>query len=169
MNPMRTIRIEKLTLNIGAGKDQKVLEKGVILLKHITGLDPVKTTTQKRIAGWGLRPGLPIGAKITIRDEKVAKDLIQRLFVSQRGTIRKGCFDENGNISFGVKEYIDIPEVKYNPDVGMLGFQATVTLKRPGFRIKSRKIRKSTVPKHHRINQAEAIEYMEKEFKVKIE
>ena len=169
MNPMKNIRIEKITLNVGAGKDQKVLEKGVTLLKHITGLDPVKTTTQKRIAGWGLRPGLPIGTKITIRDEGKAKDLIKRLFVSQKNTIRKGCFDDNGNISFGVREYIDIPEVKYNPDVGMLGFQATITLSRPGYRIIRRNIRKSKVPLSHRVNQEEAIEYMEKEFKVKVE
>ncbi len=168
-NPMREVRIEKLTLNIGAGKDQKVLERGVILLKHITGIDPVKTVTQKRIAGWGLRPGLPIGTKITIRDRKVAKDLIKRLFVSQKNTIRKSCFDDNGNVSFGIKEYIDIPGVKYNPDVGMLGFQATITLGRPGYRISRRKIRKTKVPLSHRVNQTEAIEYIEKEFKVKIE
>lgn len=169
MNPMKNVRIEKLTLNIGAGKDQKVLEKGVILLKHVSGLDPVKTATQKRIAGWGLRPGLPIGAKITIRDQEKAKDLIKRLIVSQRNTLRKGCFDNNGNVSFGVKEYIDIPDVKYNPDVGMLGFQATITLVRPGYRIKRRKIRKGVVPLHHRVNQTEAMEFFEKEFKVKIE
>jgi large subunit ribosomal protein L5 len=51
----------------------------------------------------------------------------------------------------------------------MLGFQATITLSRPGLRIKHRKIKKSTVPKHHRINQSEAIDYMEKEFKVSVE
>ncbi len=58
---MRTIKIEKLTLNIGAGKNQDKLDKGVILLKYLTGMNPVKTVTQKRIPGWGLRPGLHIG------------------------------------------------------------------------------------------------------------
>lgn len=65
MNPMRNIRIEKVTLNIGAGKDQNKLDKARLLLKAITGIEPVKTVTQKRIPGWGLRPGLPIGCKIT--------------------------------------------------------------------------------------------------------
>ena len=51
MNPMKSIKIEKLTLNIGAGKDQNKLEKAKILLKHITGIEPVKTTTQKRKTG----------------------------------------------------------------------------------------------------------------------
>jgi len=67
MNPMKVIRIEKITLNIGAGKDQNRLDKAKILLKHVTGIEPVKTVTKKRIPNWGLRPGLPIGCKITLR------------------------------------------------------------------------------------------------------
>ena len=72
-NAMKTIKIEKVTLNVGAGKDVAVLEKGMKLIKHLTGLDPVKTYTQKRIQAWGLRPGLPIGCKITIRDRQLIK------------------------------------------------------------------------------------------------
>ena len=53
MNLMREIRIEKVTLNVGAGKDQDKLKKAQKLLKHITGIEPIKTITQKRIAGWG--------------------------------------------------------------------------------------------------------------------
>ena len=70
MNPMKNIRIEKVTLNIGAGKDQAKLEKGLLLLSSITGLKPVKTFAKKRIPEWGLRPGLPIGCKITLRKKK---------------------------------------------------------------------------------------------------
>ena len=72
MNKMREIRIEKITLNIGAGKDVGKLEKGVKLLKNITGINPVKTVTQKRIPTWGLRPGLPIGEV-----DKAARDVIE--------------------------------------------------------------------------------------------
>ena len=67
---MQAIKVEKITLNIGAGKDQTKLERGILLLKNITGIDPVKTFTNKRIPTWGLRPGLPIGCKITLRKEK---------------------------------------------------------------------------------------------------
>jgi len=63
MNPMKNIKIEKLTFNFGSGKDQSKLDKGMILIKHVTGMDPVKTITQKRIPSWGLRPGLPVGCK----------------------------------------------------------------------------------------------------------
>ena len=58
MNAMRQIGVEKVTLNIGAGKDQGKLEKGIKLIQTIAGHAPVKTFTKKRIQEWGLRPGL---------------------------------------------------------------------------------------------------------------
>ena len=79
MNIMRNIKIEKITLNVGAGKDQVKLDKGIRLLKTITGIPPVKTKTNKRIPGWQLRPGLPIGCKITIRGKKAKEILIKLL------------------------------------------------------------------------------------------
>jgi large subunit ribosomal protein L5 len=164
---MKTIRIEKLTLNIGAGKEQSVLEKGMILLKNITGVDPVKTITQKRIAGWGLRPGLPIGCKLTIRGGQ-ASVLIKRLLAAKNNTLAITNFDEEGNISFGIKEYIDIAEAKYDPRLGIMGLQASVTLERPGFRVKKRKIRKRTLPRNHRISKKESMEFMQKNFSIKV-
>jgi large subunit ribosomal protein L5 len=164
---MRTIRIEKLTLNIGAGKEQSVLEKGMILLKNITGIDPVKTITQKRIAGWGLRPGLPIGCKLTIRGDQ-ANVLIKRLLSAKNNTLSPLNFDEEGNISFGIKEYIDIAEAKYDPRLGIMGLQASITLERPGFRIKKRKILKRSLPRSHRISRQESIDFMQKNFAIKI-
>ena len=60
-NIMRNIGIEKVTLNIGAGKNPEKLDKGVKLIATITGKKPIKTITNKRIPSWGLRPALPIG------------------------------------------------------------------------------------------------------------
>ena len=68
-HPLRNIKIEKVTLNIGAGKNTSLLDKGLKLLKTLTGANPVKTITQKRIPAWGLRPGLPIGVKVTLRKD----------------------------------------------------------------------------------------------------
>jgi large subunit ribosomal protein L5 len=167
-NAMRTIKIEKLTLNFGAGKDQNLLIKGVLLLKHVTGIDPVKTVTQKRIPAWGLRPGLPIGAKITLRGSHV-HELIKRLLAAREYKLKSGNFDENGNVSFGIKEYVEIPGVKYSPEIGILGFQATVTLERPGFRVKRRKLKQVSIPLNHRIPRQEAIGYMQQNFGAKID
>ncbi len=147
MNPMQNIRIEKLTLNIGAGKDPAKLEKGITLIKSITGIEPVKTVTTKRIAEWGLRPGLPIGCKITLR-KKPAHELFIRLLKAKDNKIKHNSIDDKGNISFGIHEYIDIPGVAYNPAIGVIGLQACLTLEKPGYRIKRRKIRQKKYQKH---------------------
>ena len=167
MNIMQTIQIDKVTLNIGCGKDQTRLDKGVKLLKNITGIDPVKTKTNKRIPEWGLRPGLPIGCKLTIRG-KSAKELIIRLLKAKDNRLKESCFSDSGNLSFGLEEYIDIPEVKYDPDIGIMGLEVCITLKRPGFRIKLRKILKKKIKKNHSISKENAIEFMRKEFNIKL-
>jgi large subunit ribosomal protein L5 len=167
MNPMKQIRIEKITLNIGTGKDQSKLDKARILLKNITGIEPVKTKTNKRIPTWGLRPGLPIGCKITLRKHQ-SKELLKRLLESKESILKDSQFDEKGNIAFGIHEYIDIPGVKYDPKVGIMGLQVCVTLERPGFRVKRRSLKRALVSKHHIISKSEAIEFMKKEFGIKI-
>lgn len=164
---MRQIRIEKVTLNIGAGKDQDKLKKSIKLLQNLTGITPVKTITQKRIAGWGLRPGLPIGCKLTLRKDK-AKTILTRLFQAKENKLSDSEVDNSGNISFGIHEYIDIPEAKYDPDIGIMGLQVSVTLERPGFRIKRRKIMKRKISKKHKISKGDAMVYLQKEFKIKL-
>jgi large subunit ribosomal protein L5 len=168
MNPMQEIRIEKVTLNFGAGKDANKLEKGQKLLKNITGIPPVKTITNKRIAAWSLRPGLPIGCKITVRGEE-AKALLVRLVKAKDDTILSKQFCESGTFSFGIPEYIDIPGAEYDPELGIMGFEVSVTLCRPGYRVKSRKIKPTKLPTHHKITKKEAIEFMTKEFGITTE
>ncbi|MBI5073054.1 50S ribosomal protein L5 [Candidatus Woesearchaeota archaeon] len=167
MNVMKQIKIEKMTLNVGAGKDPKKLEKGVMLLKHLTGIEPVKTVTQKRIPTWGLRPGLPIGCKLTIRDQERIKDLLTRFLKAKNNTLKESQLDDNGNVSFGIHEYIDIPGAQYNPEVGIMGFEVCVTLRRPGFRVKVRKIQKRKIKKSHRISKQDAIAFMKEKFQIK--
>jgi len=168
MNQNRNIKIEKITLNIGAGKEQGVLEKGMKLLEYITGILPVKTITQKRIPTWGLRPGLPIGCKLTLRG-KDKLEFVKRLLKAKNNQLRRTNFDKEGNISFGILEYIDVPGVKYNPDIGLTGFQVCFTLSRNGFRVKNRKIMNRVIPHKHRITQDEAIEFMKKDFGIVVE
>lgn len=166
-NPMRNLKIEKLTLNIGAGKDQAKLDKGMKLLKNITGVQPLKNVTQKRIQAWGLRPGLPVGTKITLRGEK-ARELLDRLLQAKEKKLKATNFDEEGNVAFGIHEYIDVPGIKYDPEIGITGFQACVTLERPGYKLKKRRLRHMPIPKRHRITKQDAIEFMQKEFNLKL-
>jgi len=168
MNPMREIKIEKITLNVGAGKDQAKLEKGMLLLKNIASLTPVKTYTSKRIPEWGLRPGLPIGCKLTIR-KTAAEELLKRLLDAKENKLKKSQFDKEGNMSFGIHEYIDIAGVKYDPQIGIMGLEVCVTLERPGFRIKRRSFKTRKIPPKHKIAKDEAIEFIKKKFNVGIE
>jgi large subunit ribosomal protein L5 len=168
MTSAREIRVAKVTLNIGAGKSTERLEKGVKLFEMITKKKPVKTITQKRIAGWGLRPGLPIGCKITIRGEAADK-ILKQMLGAVDNKLKPKQFDDEGNISFGIKEYIDVPGLDYNPEIGVLGFQVCATLERHGFRIKRRLLMKRKVGKNHRITSQDSIEFMKKKFGAIIE
>lgn len=167
MNPMQQVRIEKVTLNIGAGKDQAKLDKGMLLIKAITGIEPVKTVTNKRIPGWGLRPGLPIGCKLTLRKSQ-AVEILKRLFDAKDKKLEESQFDENGNISFGIHEYIDIPGVAYDPKIGIMGLQVCISLERPGFRIKRRRLEPKKIPDKHQISKEEAIKFVKDNFSVTV-
>lgn len=167
MNPIKEIRIEKVTLNIGVGKDQSKLDNAMALLKNISEAKPVKTLTNKRIQEWGLRPGLPIGCKVTLRKVK-AKELLVRLLDAKDNRLRESQFDDNGNVSFGIPEYIDIQDVKYDPKIGIMGLEVCVTLERAGYRIKKRRLMKRKIPKKHKIGKEEAIDFMKKKFNVEV-
>jgi len=167
MNLMRNIRIEKVTLNIGAGKSIEKLEKGVKLIKMIAGKEAVKTITQKRIPGWGLRPGLPVGCKLTLRKQK-ANEILALLLRSKDNILSKNNFDSRGNLSFGIHEYIDIPGVKYSPEIGIMGLQVCATFERPGFRIRRKKIGAGKMSSRHDLMKGEVIKYLADNFKVKI-
>lgn len=167
MSEMREIRIEKITLNIGVGESGEKLEKAVKLLKEITGKKPVQTVSQKRIPTWSVRPGLAIGTKVTLRG-KDAEEVLKRLLIAVDNTIKPTSFDKEGNFSFGVPEYIDIPDVEYLVEVGIIGLEVAVTLERPGFRIKKRRFQKKKIPTKHKITKEEVMEYLKNKFEVKI-
>ncbi len=165
-NPMKEIRVAKVTLNIGAGKNEDLLKKGLVLMKKLTPLTPVKTITKKRIPGWGLRPGLAIGCKVTVRKE--ADKLLKRLLVAKENILSEKVFDDLGNFSFGIPEYIEIEGMEYDPDLKIIGLEVAVTLERPGFRVKKKKIASGIIGKKHLITKVEAINFIKKNFGVEI-
>ena len=129
INPMQEIKIEKVVLSIGATGDD--LEKGVKLLQLLSGKKPAKMKSKKRIPGWNVRPGLEIGCRVTIRGAK-AKALLKALLQAKKNELKASIFDNNGNFSFGVPEYLDVPNIEYDPDIGIIGFEVAVTLQRKG-------------------------------------
>lgn len=165
---MREVRIEKVTLNMSFGNDQAGIDKGLILMERLSGAKPVKTRAKKRIPNWNIRPGLPIGCMVTLRGKK-AEEVIAKL-VESRDELRfkESCFDEHGNMNFGIREYIDIPSVKYDPDLGVMGLEVSITLERPGFRVKKRKLIKRGLGSKHLITKEDAIKFMKEKFKVEV-
>ncbi|MBI2664741.1 50S ribosomal protein L5 [Candidatus Woesearchaeota archaeon] len=168
MNIMKNIKVAKITLNIGAGTNTAKLDKGMKLISHIAGRNPVKTFTTKRIPTWGVRPGLPLGCKLTLR-KTPAKEVLSRLLQAKENKLTQKQFDGAGNIAFGIHEYIDIPGAKYDPEIGIMGLEVCVTLERAGYRVKKRRNRKSTISKKHIITKEEAISYMTNEYKVAVQ
>ena len=158
-NPMRKIKIEKVVLSMGAtGED---LEKAVKLLKILTGKKAAKMKSNKRIPTLNVRPGLEVGAVVTIR--KNPNEFLKKMLLAIDNVIKKKQISEN-NFSFGVKEYLEIPGIEYQRDIGIMGFDVTVVFKRAGRRIKLKKIKKGRIPKRQSINKEEIIKFMEDNF-----
>ncbi|HLC77892.1 MAG TPA: 50S ribosomal protein L5 [Candidatus Nanoarchaeia archaeon] len=160
-NIMTQVKIEKVVLNVGGTTDY--LEKGVKLLKLITGEKPAKMRSRKRIPTWGVRPGLEVGAVVTIR--KNFENLLKRLLVAKDYKLKKKHLSQN-NFSFGVKEYIEIPGMEYQRDIGIMGFDVTVVFKRAGRRVGIRKIKRGKVPERQKISPEEIMKFMENKFNV---
>ena len=167
MNQMREIMLDKITLNMGAGEAGPRLEKSQKILEKISGRKVVITRTRKRTTFGGAKKR-PIGAMTTVRGEQ-AREMLEKMLHAIEERIPKSSFDRNGNFSFGIKEYIHIPGMKYDPDVGILGLDVAVTLRRRGYRIKERRIRPGRIGKKHRITPEESMEWVKKEFGISIE
>lgn len=166
-NPMKQIRLEKVVLNMGVGKSGEAIEIAKKALDQITGKKSCARDAKATQRDWGVRKGEPIGVAVTVRGQDAAI-LLKRLFDAVGNRIKGKSFDNFGNVSFGIKEHIDIPGIKYDPQIGILGLEAAVTLTRPGFSIRVRSRHKASVGKHHRISKDEAIEFLTREFGVAI-
>jgi len=166
-NIMREIKLEKVTLNCGTGTEKDKLEKSFRLLQIISGEKPIKIETKKRIPGFNVRPGLEIGCKVTIRKEK-ARELLKRLLEGIGNKLKKKQIIP-GSFAFGIKEYLQIPGIAYQRDIGMLGLEVCATLIRAGYNVKDRKIKRGKLPQRQRITKEETIKFIEDNFKVEIQ
>lgn len=121
-SPMQIPKIEKIVINVGTGGDErdsaKAMEAIVGDLTAITGQKAVVTHAKKSVANFKLRAGMAIGAKVTLRGEKMY-EFIDRLFCLALPRVRdfKGinpnAFDGRGNYSLGLKEQLIFPEIEY--------------------------------------------------------
>jgi large subunit ribosomal protein L5 len=133
-NPMQVPRMEKIVVNMGVGdavKDAKVLDSAVEDLAIITGQKPSITKARKSIAGFKLREGMSIGAKVTLRGARMW-EFLDRLLSTALPRIRDfrglnpDAFDGHGNYSIGVTEQLIFPEIDYDKVVRTRGMDITI-------------------------------------------
>jgi large subunit ribosomal protein L5 len=119
---MQVPKIEKVVINMGIGDavtNSKVLDTAVEDLSVISGQKPVITKAKKSIAGFKLREGMPIGAKVTLRGERMYH-FLDKLFnvalprVRDFRGVSKKAFDGRGNYTLGLKEQLIFPEIEYD-------------------------------------------------------
>jgi large subunit ribosomal protein L5 len=166
-NPMRKIRISKVTVNIGVGKSGEPLEKAKKVLQQITGQAPSSRKSKKAIKDFGIRKGEPIGCIVTLRGEAAA-EFLRTSLGAVNNRIKESSFDRFGNFAFGIREHIEIPKTRYVPELGIFGMDVTVTLERPGYRVKRRSYHQSKVGSTHLIEKSEAIDYVRQKFAAEI-
>ena len=134
-NVMQVPRVTKLTLNMGVGEaktNSKLLDDAVEELSLIAGQHPVVTKARRSIAGFKVREGMSIGAKVTLRGERMY-EMIDRLVSVALPRIRDfrgiapGQFDGRGNFSMGIREQTIFPEIDYDSVDQMRGMNVTIT------------------------------------------
>jgi large subunit ribosomal protein L5 len=166
-NPNREIRIDKVVINIGVGEAGEKLtraQKVVELLTTRQSTQTISTVTNKDL---GIRKGMPLGCKVTLRKDE-APDFLKRAFWVKENKIMAYSFDPQGNFSFGISDYTDFEGMKYDPDIGIFGLDISVVLARAGKRVKNRKRAPGHIPTEHRIGRKEAMEWVSKTFDVEV-
>lgn len=167
MSDMKQPRVEKVTVNIGVGEAGERLVKAQKVLASITGQTSVQTTSKTINRDLGIRKGMPLGCKVTLRGEK-AEDFLKKALKIREGRIQAYSFDKEGNMSFGVPDYTDFPGMKYDPEIGIFGMDVNVVLRRAGNRITQRAVLRRRIPPKHRLNRDEAIQFMKDRFGIEV-
>lgn len=166
-NPLRRVRIEKLTLNIATGKSGEPLEKAKKVLTQLTGRVPATKRAKRTVKDFGVRKGEPISAVVTLRRDEASTFLVKALD-AVGNKVRESSFDDYGNFSFGIKEHIEIPGTKYVPELGIFGATVHVTLGRPGYRIRRRAIRPAKMSRSHYVSRDEAVQFISGNFRTQV-
>ena len=133
-NPMKVPKLDKVVINMGVGEavaDSKKIKSALAELEKIAGQKPVATKARKSIAGFKLREGMLIGAKVTLRRDQMYEFLDRLTTIALprvkdfRGLNGKS-FDGRGNYAMGLKEHIVFPEINYDDVEEMRGMDIVV-------------------------------------------
>lgn len=163
-NPMLEPRIVKVSVNIGVGEGGERLQTAERVLELLTGSSPIRTMGRIQNRDLKVRKGFPIGCKVTIRDTETVDKFLRDAFWVRENSIPAWNFDAQGNLSFGIRDYTDFPDQKYDPDIGIYGMDINVVLERPGHRVRRRRRRSRKVGTEHGVSTEESRQWFAEKF-----
>lgn len=167
LHEMRQPEVEKVVVHMGVGEGGRRLRNAEDILEEVAGQQSVRTQARQSNPDFGIREGDPIGCKVTLRGDRAREFLEEALGIA--GSVPRGSFDRYGDFSFGVEEHTDFEGLEYDPEIGIFGMDVTVSLVRKGKRVERRSKRAQSLPDKQRLNQEDAIAYVEEEFGVSVE
>lgn len=162
-NPMSQAKMGKVVVNISVGSSGEELERAVQVLENLTGQKAQRRTAKKSVRDFGIRKDEPIACVVTLRKGR-ADAFLKRALDAVGNRIPSSHFDNYGNVSFGIREHIEIPGTRYVPELGIFGMDVCVVLEKPGARVRLRRQRSSTIGRNQRVSQEEAQSFMGENF-----
>ncbi len=162
-HPMRKPRILKVSVNFAVGTSGPELERARTLCEILTNQAPADGRAKESVRGFGIRKHEPIAVFTTLRGE-LAQEFLKKAFWAVEDEVSQKNFDRQGNLSLGIDDHLKLPNIKYDPKIGVHGFDTTVVLERPGYRTNRRRARKMKIPTKHKITKEEGIAFFKHEF-----
>ena len=166
--PMRKPRILKVSVNFAVGESGQQLEKARTLCERITNQTPAEGKAKESVRGFGIRKHEPIAVFSTLRGEK-AEEFMKKTFWAVEDRVKSRNFDAQGNLSFGLDDHLKLPNIRFDPQIGVFGFDTSIILERPGYRTKRRRKRSNKIPTRHRITKEEGIAFFKHKYNLGVE
>jgi len=160
-------KIEKVTINIGVGEAGERLKKAETVLQNITKHKPVQTLSKTTNKDWGIRKQMPIGCKVTLRG-KEAQEFLKDALSTRQNKMSDYSFDDQGNLAFGIPDHTIFKSQKYDPSIGIFGMDICITMQKPGYRVKHRRIAPRKIPSRHKVKREETMKFFSEKFNVEV-
>lgn len=161
-NPMRNVRIAKLSINTCVRPREGKIDKAMKVLEQLTGQKPFSSKAKQTIREWGVRRNEKLSTSVTVMGDKAYK-LLENALKVKEFELPNSCFSNNGCFGFGISEHIDL-DIKYDPSCGIFGLNYFIVLERPGNRVARRRRCKSRLGCKQRVSAEDAQRWFKETF-----